>query len=686
MPEETKSPEGSGTSPPVKKEGGAKKKEHGQGGANAKGFAPRAPKFEGKCPELKGHIYDASDARQSDQFIKTTREISEYIGRTYKYGGDMRLAVETLTAPTLVPPADYTDDATRTEIRIWEKMVDEHARRISGIDEHIKSLYSLVWGQCSDVVRQKVESNENFEEVARTGNGIGLLIILKGISFHFQSQKYACHSIHEALKRFYNCSQGRFATTQAYMEHFTNVMDVVTQSGGSILGHTGIEDAIIKEKELNRDNLTAAELSTIVADAEARTKAIAFLLGCDRSRYGKLVEDLENDFLQGRNNYPKTVVGAYNLLTNWKQENRFGWRAPQADGVAFTTDGKKAPTKKTVTCHKCGVKGHYATECPEITGRKAEDAAQSGTTMLMAGIEDGEFDNEPNFTFVNHGVSCQMGEDGRLPKTWILLDNQSTVDVFYNAELLTNIRIGNGSMDIHCNAGIASTNQVGELNGYGTVWYHPDGIANILSLSRVKEQGYRVVYDSEGGNHFKVIKSDGTIRTFSESKRGLYYLDTSNDSKDNSHEDEDEEEEEEDDGHPETTLINTVADNCSKYTNRAYLRATTARRIQQMIGRPSTREFIKIVDQNLLPNCPVTRADIMAAEKIFGPDLGILKGKTVRKQTDHVDTDKTEISIPSDLSLNTEMSPLEQTSCLLTNCRFLSQCLATSSSLRPNYY
>ena len=53
----------------------------------------------------------------------------------------------------------------------------------------------------------------------------------------------------------------------------------------------------------------------------------------------------------------------------------------------------------------------------------------------MAGIDDGEFNNDPavtNFTFVNQqGVTCQMGEDGRLPRSWILLNNQSTVDVFY---------------------------------------------------------------------------------------------------------------------------------------------------------------------------------------------------------------------------------------------------------------
>ena len=49
------------------------------------------------------------------------------------------------------------------------------------------------------------------------------------------------------------------------------------------------------------------------------------------------------------------------------------------------------------------------------------------------------------------------------------------------------------------------------------------------------------------------------------------------------------------------------------------------------------KDYIRIADKNLMPNCPVTCRDILAAEDIFEPNLGSLKGKTVRQQGDAVE-------------------------------------------------
>jgi hypothetical protein len=116
-------------------------------------------------------------------------------------------------------------------------------------------------------------------------------------------------------------------------------------------------------------------------------------------------------------------------------------------------------------------------------------------------------------------------EEQMLPKSWILLDNQSTVDVFCNRHQLTNIRETNKVMNFRCNTRVTRTNMVGELNGYGTVWYNSKGIANILSLSQV-EKKHRVTYDSAVSKAFIVHKNDGSKRRFQQATSGLFYMDT----------------------------------------------------------------------------------------------------------------------------------------------------------------
>jgi hypothetical protein len=124
------------------------------------------------------------------------------------------------------------------------------------------------------------------------------------------------------------------------------------------------------------------------------------------------------------------------------------------------------------------------------------------------------------------GVAAKISQEGPVPSNWILLDSQSTLDVFCNANMLSNIRQVNTGMKIFSNAGVTVTNYIGDLAGYGTVWYDPNGIANILSLSRVSSAN-RVTFDSRNGNEFHVHgqnKDDGVVQVYRQADNGLYYM------------------------------------------------------------------------------------------------------------------------------------------------------------------
>ena len=56
--------------------------------------------------------------------------------------------------------------------------------------------------------------------------------------------------------------------------------------------------------------------------------------------------------------------------------------------------------------------------------------------------------------------------DKEIPKSWVLLDNCSTVNVFSNSDLLTNIRPAKKRMRIHCQSGSVTAHLVGDYGEY----------------------------------------------------------------------------------------------------------------------------------------------------------------------------------------------------------------------------
>jgi hypothetical protein len=87
---------------------------------------------------------------------------------------------------------------------------------------------------------------------------------------------------------------------------------------------------------LDNTQATNKQVEDATGIVKERYLAVAFLRASDKVRFGKLLEDLENNYTKGGNNYPTTVTSAYNLVVNYKNYQKPATRLiNNSEGVSF---------------------------------------------------------------------------------------------------------------------------------------------------------------------------------------------------------------------------------------------------------------------------------------------------------------------------------------------------------------
>ncbi len=96
-----------------------------------------------------------------------------------------------------------------------------------------------------------------------------------------------------------------------------------------------------------------------------------------------------------------------------------------------------------------------------------------------------------------------------------------------------------------------------------------------------------------------------------------------------------------------TQFVNTVDENKLFYTKRQFERAKRAHQLFHALGTAMIGDLKAVIWMNLIKNNPVTTQDVDIAQKLFGAEVGALKGKLKRSKTVPVVEDT--INIPRKL-------------------------------------
>jgi len=137
-----------------------------------------------------------------------------------------------------------------------------------------------------------------------------------------------------------------------------------------------------------------------------------------------------------------------------------------------------------------------------------------------------------------------------------------------------------------------------------------------------------VVYDNRQQDAFIVTRDDNTTFTFVPLKEGLYFYDFQNSINREAIKKEPEEQ--------NIMVINTVEELQQNYMTRELKQVEAARRLYVMMGRPSREDFDRMINSGKILNNPITTEDYKRAEAIYGTDLVVLKGKTMKKKPERV--------------------------------------------------
>jgi hypothetical protein len=256
-----------------------------------------------------------------------------------------------------------------------------------------------------------------------------------------------------------------------------------------------------------------------------------------------------------------------------------------------------------------------------------------GKAMSQVSEELAAYGNEDSIGAQSHALvgvikgwsSYTFANGSSKMKEFLLLDNQSSDHVFCKPEFVNNIRAAVKQLSLHSNGGTLTIKNIANFDGFEKlVWFSKQAMINILSLAKVKLE-YPVSYD---GDNFIVhrAKHGHTDMVFKPHPSGLHVFD-------------------EDDprGLASYSFIATVEENMSMFTKRQVAGADLARNLQAGLAYPYVKDLKWIVQANLLKDSPVIAQDVDVALKIWGPNVALLKGKTVCRKPSLVLEDIVEV-------------------------------------------
>ena len=260
----------------------------------------------GKIEELGDLVYKIGCENQADMFIRTTEGIADYVG--VNYGWDLRMLVKNRVEPIFTRPVHPTEAQVTTrsqaakaageaaeivvssaDMAEFKAELDNYHRDTRRYREDKAKVLVVILGQCSVAVRSWLENTGGLTQLEVNRDVLGLLAKLEEMAFSTGGVQDLYVTVTLGLKRLTGLQQGPKESVARYHKRFMISAQVLDGHWGNFFPTKFVKQGVTKE------------------EVQDRLQGRMLLLGADKGRFGSLIEDLNNKFIGGTDNYPKSL-------------------------------------------------------------------------------------------------------------------------------------------------------------------------------------------------------------------------------------------------------------------------------------------------------------------------------------------------------------------------------------------
>jgi len=174
------------------------------------------------------------------------------------------------------------------------------------LEGNLRNLFMVLMSLCDSTIKNKIENTSEYPKLMKRLDSLGLLSVIKKLVYTGSTNEYDIrHNKAAALINLMNLHQEKIQSIQDFRDQYLAMKKVCDMLDLRIGRCENDAKKILKKKSVT--NPTDAQLNKAMDQIEEELHAIIFMYKTDRHKYGNILDQMENDVLQKKDPFPKTL-------------------------------------------------------------------------------------------------------------------------------------------------------------------------------------------------------------------------------------------------------------------------------------------------------------------------------------------------------------------------------------------